>query len=295
MSSPPDQTTSNTPVSLGRRLGVGADELKARVRAFYSGLNAYLADSTLDAYVQFFNWGYLPVEGFPNDWPGSLPAAMLDRHAVRLVLELIGPIGVDGRDVLDVGCGRGGTLATLAARFAPRSLVGVDLNAMSITHCRQAHADPRLRFFQGDAEDLAFGDGSFDLITNIESSNAYPHIDRFYREVNRVLRPGGHFAYTDLLQPDQFVHARHFLSANGFALEADRDITANVLAARREAAKVQLRAFNADDAGTTDPTHAALMRYFLAPEGSEFFDSIDDGRFEYRILRFRKIADCVDL
>lgn len=295
MRNPPDQTTSGKPGGLSQRLGVGDEELKARVRSFYSGLNAYLADGPLNAYVQFFNWGYLPVEGFSNDWPGTLPAAMLDRHAVRLVLELIGPIGVDGRDVLDVGCGRGGTLATLATRFTPRSLAGVDLNPMSITHCRQAHADPRLRFFQGDAEDLAFGDGGFDLVTNIESSNAYPHIDRFYREVNRVLRLGGQFAYTDLLQPDQFAHARCFLCANGFALEADRNITANVLAARREAAQVQLRAFNAGDGGTTDSTHAELMRYFLAPEGSEFFDSIDDGRFEYRILRFRKIADCVEL
>ncbi|CCD83741.1 Protein of unknown function; putative methyltransferase [Bradyrhizobium sp. ORS 285] len=280
---------------LGDRLGVAPAQLKSRVIDFYNGLNTYLSDSSLDGYVQFLNWGYLPVEGRPDDWSGSLPAAMLDRHAVRLVLELLGPLGVHGLDVLDVGCGRGGTLATLAARFSPRSLTGVDLNPTSIAHCRHAQADPRLRFFQGDAEDLAFGDGSFDLVTNIESSNAYPDIDRFYREVNRVLRIGGHFAYTDLLQPAQFAHARDFLTANGFVIAADRDITANVLAARREAAQVQLRAFNAEETGAADPTRAALMSYFLAPEGSEFFDSIEDGRFEYRILRLRKVADCIEL
>ncbi|MGY3453357.1 class I SAM-dependent methyltransferase [Bradyrhizobium sp. USDA 4353] len=280
---------------LGDRLGVEPAQIKSRVIDFYNGLNAYLSDGSLDGYVQFFNWGYLPVEGRPDDWSGSLPAAMLDRHAVRLVLELLGPIGVDGCDVLDVGCGRGGTLATLATRFAPKSLTGVDLNPTSIAHCRQAHADPRLRFFQGDAEDLAFGDASFDLVTNIESSNAYPDIDRFYREVNRVLRLGGHFAYTDLLQPSQFAHARNFLTANGFVITADRDITANVLAARREAAQVQMRAFNADTDGAADPTRAALMSYFLAPEGSEFFDHIADRRFEYRALRLRKVADCVEL
>ncbi|GLH76245.1 hypothetical protein SSBR45G_11530 [Bradyrhizobium sp. SSBR45G] len=280
---------------LDDRLGVAPAQLKSRVIDFYNGLNSYLADSSLDGYVQFFNWGYLSVDSRPDDWRGDLPAAMLDRHAVRLVLELLGPLGIDGRDVLDVGCGRGGTLATLAGRFAPRSLAGVDLNPASIAHCKQAHTDPRLRFFQGDAEDLAFGDGSFDLVTNIESSNAYPDIDRFYREVNRVLRPGGHFAYTDLLQPGQFAHAREYLTANGFVIEADRDITANVLAARREAAQVQLRAFNAGGSGAGDPTRAALMSYFLAPEGSEFFDHIADGRFEYRILRLRKLADCVEL
>ncbi|WP_315720682.1 MULTISPECIES: class I SAM-dependent methyltransferase [unclassified Bradyrhizobium] len=295
MSSPHDQLGPDAAPGLGERLGVAPAELKSRVIDFYNGLNTYLSDSSLDGYVQFFNWGYLPVEGRPDDWRGSLPAAMLDRHAVRLVLELLGPISVDGLDVLDVGCGRGGTLATLAARCAPRSLTGVDLNPRSIAHCKQTHADPHLRFFQGDAEDLAFGDCSFDLVTNIESSNAYPDIDRFYREVNRVLRHGGHFAYTDLLQPGQFGHARDFLTANGFVIEADRDITANVLAARREAAQVQLRAFNAEQPGAADPTRAALMSYFLAPEGSEFFDHIEDGRFEYRILRLRKVADCIEL
>ncbi|QCK84379.1 class I SAM-dependent methyltransferase [Phreatobacter aquaticus] len=277
------------------RLDIGAGEVKARVREFYSALNSYLAKTALDDYVQFFNWGYQPLPGRPDDWAGTLPAAMIDRDAVRLVLELIGPLAVDGRDILDVGCGRGGTLSTLASRFAPRKLVGVDLNPQSIAHCRGSQSDPRVQFFQGDAEDLAFGDASFDIVTNIESSNAYPAIDRFYREVNRVLRVGGAFAYTDLLRPDQFDHARRFLTANGFALDSDRDITANVLAARRQSADTQLRAFNAADGAQADATHDALMAYFLAPEGSAFFDSVQEGRFEYRILRFRKTSDCSEL
>ena len=45
------------------------------------------------------------------------------------------------------------------------------------------------------------------MVTNIESSHSYPHLDRFFAEVRRVLRPGGVFCYTDNLAAGQ-VEAR---------------------------------------------------------------------------------------
>ena len=49
-----------------------------------------------------------------------------------------------------------------------------------------------------DSEDLPFPDDSFDAVINIESSHTYPNFSRFLAEVARVLRPGGHFLYTDV-------------------------------------------------------------------------------------------------
>jgi ubiquinone/menaquinone biosynthesis C-methylase UbiE len=42
----------------------------------------------------------------------------------------------------------------------------------------------------GDALRLPFGNGSFDVLINVESSRAYDSIERFLHEANRVLRPG---------------------------------------------------------------------------------------------------------
>ena len=50
---------------------------------------------------------------------------------------------------------------------------------------------------QGDAQNLPFPDQSFDAVINVEASHQYPDFPRFLEEVTRVLRPGGHFLYTD--------------------------------------------------------------------------------------------------
>jgi ubiquinone/menaquinone biosynthesis C-methylase UbiE len=54
-----------------------------------------------------------------------------------------------------------------------------------------------LDFVQGDAQNLPFPDESFDAVVNVEASHQYPDFPGFLAEVTRVLRPGGHFLYTD--------------------------------------------------------------------------------------------------
>jgi ubiquinone/menaquinone biosynthesis C-methylase UbiE len=71
------------------------------------------------------------------------------------------------------------------------------LNPASIDLCRKRHKLPGLDFVQGDAQDLPFADETFDAVINVEASHQYPDFERFLAEVARVLRPGGHFLYTD--------------------------------------------------------------------------------------------------
>jgi ubiquinone/menaquinone biosynthesis C-methylase UbiE len=81
--------------------------------------------------------------------------------------------------------------------LGPASFTGLDLNPASIGKCLERHKLPGLDFVQGDAENLPFPDQSFDAVVNVEASHQYPHFPRFLSEVARVLRPGGHFLYTD--------------------------------------------------------------------------------------------------
>jgi ubiquinone/menaquinone biosynthesis C-methylase UbiE len=82
-------------------------------------------------------------------------------------------------------------------KLGPASYTGLDLNPASIDKCRDKHKLPGLDFVQGDAENLPFPDHSFDAVVNVEASHQYPDFPRFLSEVARVLRPGGHFLYTD--------------------------------------------------------------------------------------------------
>jgi ubiquinone/menaquinone biosynthesis C-methylase UbiE len=80
----------------------------------------------------------------------------------------------------------------------PSSYTGLDLNQAGIAFWRKRHTVPGLDFVQGDSENLPFEEQSFDAVINIEAAHCYPRFPRFLAEVARVLRPGGHFLYTDL-------------------------------------------------------------------------------------------------
>jgi SAM-dependent methyltransferase len=97
-----------------------------------------------------------------------------------------------GRDVLEIGVGMGADHVEWA-KSKPRSLTGVDLTPRAIEHTRKRLAtyglDSEVRV--EDAEKLAFGDNSFDLIYSWGVLHHSPNTPAAFREVFRVLRPNG--------------------------------------------------------------------------------------------------------
>jgi phthiocerol/phenolphthiocerol synthesis type-I polyketide synthase E len=257
-----------------------ASATKASYKRFYDGVSAQLAGNVFGQYSFFLNYGYVP-DGQPEFAAVPLPEHYINRNSVKLVLELVGDVAVDGRRVLDVGCGRGGTAHVLVTFFNPASVTGLDLSTNAIAFCRQTHTDRRLSFHEGDAENLPFPDASFDIVTNVESSHSYPHIHHFYSQVHRVLAPGGYFLYTDVLSAQQFTSALGYLQHVGFTLERDRDITRNVLLSCDEIAVTRVRAF---DSGNDQ----SLMQNFLATPGSQVYQDMRSGHWTYRILKLRR-------
>ncbi len=99
--------------------------------------------------------------------------------------------------------------------------------------CQKRHASvTNLAFTVGDAERLPFPDARFDAVLNVESSHCYGHVEKFFAEAARVLRPGGHFLYTDF-RPANEVPAWHAALAATPDWEpvAHEDITAAVATA----------------------------------------------------------------
>jgi len=167
-----------------------ASAVKAGYEQFYDAVNSQLNSTGFGKFSYFLNYGYVP-DGHADRSAVELPARFFNKNSVRLVLELIGDCAVDGADVLDVGCGRGGTIYALKKFFSPATLTGLDLSTTAIEFDRRVHGDARTSFHEGDAENLPFEPESFDVVTNVESSHSYPDVDRFFADVYRVLRPGG--------------------------------------------------------------------------------------------------------
>lgn len=144
--------------------------------------------------VVFLNYGY---EEDPALGVQLSAADELNRYSIQLYHSTATQVDLHGKQVLEVGCGHGGGASYLTRTLHPASYTGLDLNPAGIEFCRKRHTLAGLEFKQGDAENLPFADGSFDAVINVESSHLYPHFPRFLDEVARVLRPGGHFLYTD--------------------------------------------------------------------------------------------------
>ena len=257
-----------------------SDPVKQECLRQYDSLNRSLNATVFGKHSQFLNYGYVP-DSSPHFSVIALPEFCINKNSVRLVLETIGDCDVDDKRVLDVGCGRGGTVSVLLEYFKPASVNAVDLSVEAVAFCRETQKDGRARFEQADAERLPFPAASFDVVTNIESSCCYPHLDAFYREVHRVLRPGGWFLYTDCLPVERVAWSAAELETCGFVLARYRDITTNVLLSCDAVAGTRVESF--DEAGRDD-----TLVSFLGVPGSANYELMRTGQWRYWIRTLQK-------
>lgn len=100
-----------------------------------------------------------------------------------------------GWRVLDVGCGGGQTIRSMAAMTAAGRVEGVDYSEASLAVARQKNVDllasGRVTVQRASVSQLPFPDGSFDLITAVETHYYWPDLPRDLREILRVLKPSG--------------------------------------------------------------------------------------------------------
>ena len=103
--------------------------------------------------------------------------------------------------VLDVGCGLGGSARFLAQKFGCRVL-GLDLTPEYIRVARRltelVKLDDRCSWVVGDGVALPFEDQSFDIVWSEHAQMNIPDKPLLYREIARVLKPAGRFAFHDV-------------------------------------------------------------------------------------------------
>jgi SAM-dependent methyltransferase len=101
-----------------------------------------------------------------------------------------------GETVLDVGCGTGVVALTAAREGAKVS--GLDLSPVLIERAR-AHArlmNVEIDFKEGDAENLPYADGEFDIVLSQFGHMFAPRPEVTIKEMLRVLKPAGTIAFS---------------------------------------------------------------------------------------------------
>jgi phthiocerol/phenolphthiocerol synthesis type-I polyketide synthase E len=274
---------TSTPTQILSHAAVNSPDAKVACRQFYDTVTEQLNASAFGPFSFFLNYGY--VANLNRQYSCvQLPEMMLNKNSVQLVLEVLEDCVTPGSVVLDVGCGRGGTVFVATQFFQAARIIGLDLSAAAIAFCHRAHQHAGVTFLQGDSERLPFQDDSFDVVINIESSSCYPDLPAFYSEVHRVLTAGGRFLYSDCLPVERFEEGLQFLKRIGFIVERDRDITPNVLASCDQIAKSRVGAYGPGN-------DAAVMNDFLGAPGSHYYEEMRARRWTYRIYKLRKIGE----
>ncbi len=227
--------------------------------------------------LRFMNFGFAALDGGGDTMPMSGDDEK-HRYCIQHYLDVLGGDSVAGLDLLEVGCGRGGGAAAIMKYAYPRSLVAMDLSTEAIDICRAYISMPGLTFQPGSADQIPFGEGTFDAIVNIESSHCYPSMTRFLSEVRRVLKAGGRLYYADFRERADYDAWKRQIASCGLRLIDEVDIRPNVL-----------RALDLDSERKHSLIRSGIPRLlrgafekFACVKGSENYRSLEVGRWIYK-------------
>lgn len=135
-------------------------------------------------------------------------------------------------EILDVATGTGDLAILMANRTDARRITGVDLSEKMIAIGREkiarAGLDHRIHLQTGDSLSLPFPDESFDAVTVAYGVRNFENLLQGYREMFRVLRPGGSVLVIELSTPSsRFVkpfyklYTRHIIPLVGRIVSKD--------------------------------------------------------------------------
>jgi SAM-dependent methyltransferase len=270
-------------VTSSRPMESRASAVEARMRqAGWDPVYEGIASMFVGDPFPFLNLGYADPAG------SAPPDSADDPHVWERLSEALYDCALDGtsvagRNVLEVGSGRGGGCAYIAESRAPGAIVGLDRSPSLVEWCSGHYQLASLTFRHGDALRLPFPDDSFDVVVNVESSHCYPSQLDFFREVRRVLRPGGTFAFADVFRDEDGTKLGEIeaaLSAAGLRVEQRADIAAGVVEARDRVSSS--RAFGERLRRIVpDPDAAEELRQLACFAGTPGYVALVDGERGY--------------
>ena len=240
----------------------------------------FISNRFKDDYFKFMNYGYYSEE---------LVIALdkddeLERYPIQLYHHLCIQVELKDKVIVEVGSGRGGGANFVARYHKPKLITGVDLSPNAVSLCNKSYNLDNLNFLVGDSAKLPFEDNSVDVILNVESSHCYPSIPGFISEVCRVLKPGGHFLYCDLVIDSDLDDHLNKLNNNILSDPNYIDITENIIKASELMTDDRNNIINKVNSSFL----RKVLRSFASVKGSKIYKSFVDRHYRYISLVTQK-------
>lgn len=157
--------------------------------------------------------------GYPAELLDSLPPISVEAFAGVSNVAVFAAIA-PGATVLDLGCGAGLDSLIAARRVGGGGrVIGIDFSDSMLARARQAAAmlGVDVTFVRGDAERLPLEGAAVDVALVNGIFNLNPARAQIFRELARVLRPGGHVYGAELILREAVSKPGHFTEAEWFA------------------------------------------------------------------------------
>lgn len=167
------------------------------------------------------------------DFMNSCMSLGMHTHWRNIALKMaVRRLGYKPEDILDVATGTGDLIFALRRRYPYASLTGIDLSGGMLAIARKKLAEfpdeRNITFLQGDCMEMPLEDNSFDMVTVAYGVRNFEDMLRGYREMLRVLRPGGVICVVELSQPKSAIpllfykgYTRGFIPVAGRLMSGD--------------------------------------------------------------------------
>lgn len=158
--------------------------------------------------------------GYPRELLNQLPPESSGAFAGVSNVSIAAPIQ-EGMTVVDIGCGAGLDSLIAAPRVGPAGrVIGFDFSAEMLVRAEEARTRcgfPGIHFVQAAAESLPLPDACADLVMINGIFNLNPYRREIFRELARVVRPGGKVAGAELILSEPLPEEVRNSSANWFS------------------------------------------------------------------------------
>jgi len=245
-----------------------------RVRSrMWRALYQRMARSQDNPEFRFMNYGFKDASG-----PPLSEADEPDRLFIQLYYMNIRDTNLEGKEVLEIGSGRGGGAYWISRTMKPKSLVALDYSEQAIHRCVDWYSSQdNLSFIEGNAEKLPLEDETFDVVYNVESSHCYGDIPAFLGEVFRVLRPQGKFCWTDMRDPKAMLELHEQFTLTGFNIESRAEVTSNVIEALNDIDEGRREMIR----NSAPPSLRKSFETFGGVPGTPIYEALKSGRIGY--------------